>query len=240
VIEQSPTPEEESDVTRLLRDASAPAPMPPDVAARLDDVLAGLVREREAPPATADPVVVPLRRRWPQVLVAAAAVVLVGYGGANLLHSPGSRSAESTASAGSDTKDLAQPETSDQGAEAPQGDAGAPSVGHQELGNLFDLSGRVDSLKAIRLPVPTSDSVSGTAGGFTRQDQGLTLARVPASGCDVPALARHGSSLAYALGKQRFVVVAHDSRSQGPLVVSVYRCHDSLFPVATRVVLGAR
>lgn len=61
----------------LLADASAPSPMPADVAARLDATLADLVAART------DEVVVPLRRRRPigqRLLVAAAAVVLVGAG----------------------------------------------------------------------------------------------------------------------------------------------------------------
>jgi hypothetical protein len=74
-------PEQEERVRALLAElGSAPdaASMPPDVAARLDETLAGLVAEREEAPAD----VVPLRRRWaPRVAVAAAAVIVIGAGG---------------------------------------------------------------------------------------------------------------------------------------------------------------
>lgn len=63
-------------------------PMPPEVAARLDDTLARLVAERastgEGPDEeeAAAGTVVPLRRRWlPRATAAAAAVIIVGAGG---------------------------------------------------------------------------------------------------------------------------------------------------------------
>jgi len=77
------SPEEEAEVRRLLADAGGPAPTPPDVVARLDDVLAGLVAERAGTDSEAAAVVTPLgsrRRRWPTALLAAAAVVVGGYG----------------------------------------------------------------------------------------------------------------------------------------------------------------
>ncbi len=77
------TPDEESRVRRLLADARHTDPMPDDVVARLDRVLAGLAEEpaREA-------AVVRLadrRRRATRLLVAAAAVVVVGFGGAQVI-----------------------------------------------------------------------------------------------------------------------------------------------------------
>ncbi len=126
--------EEQEQVRRLLAAASsAPGPeLPADVAARLDDVLAALVSERseEQPGTAAGPVpeataevmagsdpadevigVAELgsrrRRRWPQLLVAAAAVSVLGLGIGNLMEagSPnamkdGSSSAGSAADAG--------------------------------------------------------------------------------------------------------------------------------------------
>jgi hypothetical protein len=96
-------------VRRLLAAAGAPPPeTPEDVASRLDEVLAGLVAERDGVAATASGVepdttesadppddvavdepatVVALetrRRRWPRVLVAAAAVSVVALGVGNL------------------------------------------------------------------------------------------------------------------------------------------------------------
>src|SRR5688500_8307111 len=83
------TPEQE-EVRRLLADARHSAPMPDDVANRLDTVLAELAEgspdelEATPAPASAGGVVVSLasrrRRRAATALVAAAAAVAVGIG----------------------------------------------------------------------------------------------------------------------------------------------------------------
>lgn len=94
--ERDLTPEEEAELSRLLADAGGPVPTPPEVVARLDDVLAGLVEERAADPIDSSDPTVPAvravpggpvsldaerrRRRWPKVLLAAAAVAAGGYG----------------------------------------------------------------------------------------------------------------------------------------------------------------
>lgn len=74
------TPEEEREIIRLLAEAGGPVAAPPDVVARLDDVLAGLVTARATPEADEVAEARERRRRWPQVLLAAAAVVVGGYG----------------------------------------------------------------------------------------------------------------------------------------------------------------
>ncbi|MDT0202429.1 hypothetical protein [Nocardioides sp. AE5] len=88
---------QDAQVRRLLAQARHDEPMPPEVAARMDEVLAGLVAERAGASPTAPsgaPVpdstgpgaalpddVVPLhRRRWPRYLLAAAAVAAIGFG----------------------------------------------------------------------------------------------------------------------------------------------------------------
>lgn len=100
--------EEELRVTRALRDLPAP-PVPPALAARLDARLAELQAEREAervadrePPAGVGTTAAPVRRRWPRLLLAAAAVLVGGYGVAAALHgplagSPGAASSDSAA-----------------------------------------------------------------------------------------------------------------------------------------------
>lgn len=93
--------DEQEQVRRLLAAAAGPDPereqMPEDVAGRLDDVLAGLVSERADAPVTVteeggaeepvpqDEVTVTelasrRRRRWPQLLLAAAAVSVIALG----------------------------------------------------------------------------------------------------------------------------------------------------------------
>ncbi len=96
--------EAEDQVSRLLAAAAGPPEenrIPDDVALRLDDVLAGLASERggsqPADPVPAGGPVLPdevtgvtqlatrRRKRWPQLLVAAAAVSVIGIGLGNLL-----------------------------------------------------------------------------------------------------------------------------------------------------------
>lgn len=83
------TPQQSEAVRRLLAGARHDEPMPPEVAARLDGVLADLRAEdgstQAAPPAEDN--VTPMRRRskLPQMLLAAAAVVAVGFGVTQML-----------------------------------------------------------------------------------------------------------------------------------------------------------
>lgn len=92
------TPQQSEAVRRALRAARHDAPVPDEVAARLDDRLAELVAERSSsvePSPVVDPApkvepvettVIPLRRRrWPAVLAAAAAVTAVGLAGTQLI-----------------------------------------------------------------------------------------------------------------------------------------------------------
>lgn len=77
------TPQEEREIIRLLAEAGGPVAAPPEVVARLDDVLAGLVTARATPEVDEVDEVAEARerrRRWPKVLLAAAAVVVGGYG----------------------------------------------------------------------------------------------------------------------------------------------------------------
>jgi hypothetical protein len=86
-----PTPADEAEqgeVSRLLAAVSGPPsaePMPPEVATRLDDVLAGLVAERTPTTAGVTDLSQRRRRRWPALLAAAAAVSVVGLGVGNVL-----------------------------------------------------------------------------------------------------------------------------------------------------------
>jgi hypothetical protein len=89
------TPEQEEQVRRALgavaraEDGPETQGLPPDVAERLDDVLHELVTERagrsDRPtvpgPAGADELVARRHRRWPTVLVAAAAVAVIAAAG---------------------------------------------------------------------------------------------------------------------------------------------------------------
>lgn len=111
-IEPELTPAEEQRVRRLLAEARHDQAIPPAVAARLDDVLAGLGADADAasprPSQAAPAPVVDLaarrrRRRVTQVLVAAAAVTVIGVTGPQLLNGAGdmmTADSESATSAG--------------------------------------------------------------------------------------------------------------------------------------------
>lgn len=115
----------EEGVRRLLVSAAGPEPtVPADVGARLDGVLADLVAARAEGEA---PVSAPVsldssRRRWPQVLVAAAAVSVLGLGIGTVVREGGMMTAqEDAASAGSGTESADRPESlSEKGAGAPE------------------------------------------------------------------------------------------------------------------------
>ena len=89
--ERDLTPEQEARVARLLADARADEPIPPEVAARLDRVLQGMAGEHVLRPGETPAPVVDLaarrRRRVVTLLAAAAAVVVAGVGVGQVVNS---------------------------------------------------------------------------------------------------------------------------------------------------------
>ncbi len=76
------TPEQESEVRRLLADARHDVPIPTEVADRLDTVLAGLTRDEPGSPGVAPVIDLAARRRRRNaaaVLAGAAAVIVAGF-----------------------------------------------------------------------------------------------------------------------------------------------------------------
>jgi hypothetical protein len=141
--ERDLTPEEEAELSALLADAGGPAAVPPEVVARLDDVLAGLVAERAAGgdaaaqgsaasktgaegTTAAGPVSLEAerRRRWPRALLAAAAVVAGGYGvGAALTGTTMSGESESAGGSAGGSADAGRDEDAQASESAPERDA---------------------------------------------------------------------------------------------------------------------
>lgn len=155
-----PTPDDaaEEAVSRLLAGARHTTPLPTDVAARLDEVLADLRRTRPAAGPVRSTVVVPIasrrRRRLTTGLVAAAAVVAVGVA---LPHVTGgldgsSDTASDTAAGGSsDTGDQLSREGSAESQTVPEDPAGDPGAGAGEMAPLPSVSPdrfRRDALRA--------------------------------------------------------------------------------------------
>jgi hypothetical protein len=110
------TDDHDEQVRRLLAEARHDEPMPADVVARLDRVLADLAEE----PSRSATVVrlADRRRRAARMLVAAAAVVAVGVGGAQFVRGLGP-SMESETAAGSASEE-APAASADEGGAAPE------------------------------------------------------------------------------------------------------------------------
>lgn len=131
----TPSPEEEARLRRLLADARHEAPVPGDVATRLDEVLARLEAGEDVPSGVSGTGVLELaaarRRRAASMLVAAAAVIAVGIGLGQVVDLSGAGSGGDSSSAGESVADEVdgrstapdRGETSDE----PRYDAGAES-----------------------------------------------------------------------------------------------------------------
>lgn len=102
------TPEQEQEVRRLLADARHTAPIPEDVATRLDRVLDELARGEHPTPVPAPVVQLAShrRRRAASMLVAAAAVVAVGVGLGQVVGGGGSDSGSGAASSADSAREL--------------------------------------------------------------------------------------------------------------------------------------
>ena len=122
------TPEQDQEVRRLLADARHTEPMPPDVVARMDGVIADLADE----PSRRAPVVhlAARRRRVASLLVAAAAVVVVGIGIGQVVDTSGNGGDSDTAadSGGSSVEDEAPESMSGDAGSGEGADTGAPSA----------------------------------------------------------------------------------------------------------------
>jgi hypothetical protein len=183
------------DLRALLSDARVTAPIPDDVAARLDTTLASLGAERAG-----RPVVVPLRRRLAPVLAAAAAVAVVvaGVGIARLVTDDGQRTTAAD-SAGSEAL-VSTPSAAAPSARAPQSATkagGAASFASVRAFTTAGFAAQVADLQVAALDAATAstgtDTPSGPGDPATASPDDLTEAaqgRVPAAvaaACTGPA-----------------------------------------------------
>ncbi len=235
------TPEQEEQVRRALAAAGRAesdgerGSLPPDVAARLDNVLAELVQGRSlsapapagTPAGQPDELAARRRRRWPNVLVAAAAVaVIAAAGGAVVTRGLGTSGGDSGASsASSDTgggaaQDRVRPES---------GVAPSPSDG-----------GRfVAPVPAVRLRTATLDAdVRRAAAALTspaKNAEGAGGSSARAAACATPAVPRGADVVDVRLDGERATLVL-DRPTDGTRVARIYSCDDASSPVATRTV----
>ncbi|QBR92907.1 hypothetical protein [Nocardioides euryhalodurans] len=125
-MEDELTPAQAERVRRLLADARHTDPVPDEVAARLDRVLAGLGEESPR-----EDVVLQLadrRRKGGRLLLAAAAVVVAGVGIAQVVDTGGSDEASTAGDAGAD-ESLTAPDRASGGEEREEPAAGQAGPG---------------------------------------------------------------------------------------------------------------
>lgn len=241
------TPDEDravSDLLGSLRDQTPP--VPDDVRSRLDEVLVGLVAERDGDPAAAaspgDSGASGARatsgrwaRRWPTVLVAAAAVSVLGVGVGVVVENTGGSGAEDNAVAGS-------------AAEESAGDS-ATRLRRSRDGAAADAQKAPDPLRSGL----ESDAVTEAREGLTLLRSGslnvdtqrladVVLVSAPAAGrsglprgCDPPDAGQGDDVFAVRLDRRPAAVVFR-AEDDGVRRADVYACGDGNDPVATTFV----
>lgn len=236
---------DEAQVARLLAEAGAdPLPMPAEVSARLDDVLADLQRQRAtaAPASGADDVVeLRARRRWPRLLLAAAAVVVGGYGVGTVLTQGTLSGTDSDMSAGSEAavmdesgggtalrRDADRQNEADRG-----GDAEASGEGGAPLESAPESTRTQGSFLHLGRPVTVrSDELeTGVRRALRLLDRGLPATadlstdalKQASQRCPAPSTDRRERSLLVRYDGARAVLVAGPEQ-KGPVEVTIYSC----------------
>lgn len=257
---------EQQRVSRLLAAAGGEETVPPDVAARLDGVLADLIAGRPtghaaagetvpddtAPEKTAQGSVGPAdelpdelaarrrRRRWPQLLVAAATVSVLGLGAGALLDSMGAggsdSAGESTAGAAAEDPEAAAdgggvPEEAPAAAQRQQPPAEQTEQAEELAGDTADTDSR--ALATIGVPRLRSGSLAvdlQRAADLSRPaDDGRDLARA----CVQPDLAPGDEWLPARLDGAPAVLVLR-APEDGRRTAEVFTCDDGDTPAVTR------
>ena len=183
------TPEQESEVRRLLADARHDEPVPADVAARLDTVLAGLSRDEPGSDGVAPVIDLAARRRRRNaaaLLAGAAAVIVAGFGIGQVID-VGSAGSDDTSSAdlnadrgaGSSATDSERPEAAEGGGQADSSTAPAAP-------NPLDALMAPLELRSATLASDITRQLSrpGYTAGTARQPGPKAFS---AAGCPVPA-----------------------------------------------------
>lgn len=212
---ETPETSETEAVRRLLAEARHTEPMPDDVAARMDDVLAGLretATSGEAP-AAPDATVVPLashrRRRAAGLLVAAAAIVVGGVAVAQ--HLPTSGGGSGASATAQDRVENAAPQSAGGNLGNTGSSGGAPTTTPTPL------------VRAGRLVVrPQQFGLDVLAGRRLLHDSpAARMDAVKAAGCAVPT--GSGEVLGATYQRAPAALVYHQP-SGGSQVVDLYVC----------------
>jgi hypothetical protein len=199
--ERELTPEQEAHVARLLADARHTAPMPAEVAARLDGVLAGMASEQVPGPDQQVAPVIDLgarrRRRAATLLVAAAAVVVTGVGIGQMVGSDGSDDADNATSAdgggGNDRADELSPEEVGPGAaDQPMTDAEIEALGEPARLTAASFATKVRRLQD-RPGLDNADGAMVSGEDLAAPSTGFTCERVALPAGKLIAVRYNGS-----------------------------------------------
>ena len=224
-------PDEQS-VRDLLRSAHDAPSMPSDVAGRLDEVLAGLVSERAEPAPEQTPVAdlaERRRRRWPKVLVAAAAVSVIGLGVGNLIGDSGSGDRAGITTAEDASGGDARPDA------ATDGDAGvAPESAPSALTKREATDQRLSELRQLRSTTLPSDAQRLADLALPPAAVADSLRSAPAS-CQAPATRPGDEVFAVRLDGQPATIVFRKAEN-GVRQTDIYACEDPAEPAGTTFV----
>ncbi len=250
------SPEERS-VADLLAEAGGPAPLPADVADRLDTVLAGLIAERATagadtapvtPPDSTEAAAIPAtrvvelgarrHRRRMRLLAAAAAVIVAGSAGTGWLavRSGGDDALSAGGSAISGAEGSLDRGDADQG--APEELSGGASSGRKPPpGSIADLGDAVDPT-GLRI---TSEGYSAQVQDLSRSGLLDAPREAPArterdvTGCRLPEQARSATRiLGVRVDGARAVLLVTPAEGGGR-EVTAYRCVDAVELATTRL-----
>jgi len=241
------TPAQSEAVRRLLAGARHDEGIPDEVAARLEAVLADLSTER-ATPVRREAEVIPLRRRWPKVLVAAAAVTAFGFGLAQLAGNGANDAGGGSTAESSSDRDALTSEDLGSGQEiepsapvpgaAPQDNSAVD--GPTRLQTLSQASLNLIGIQGLRQLSPgpldrdleelTRTSAAEADGGPSKYD--ATLARISCG----PFYTVSGGETFAALYRRHLALVLFHPRLDGVRLVEIYDCESRTPRHAVRTV----
>lgn len=212
-------------VRRLLGDLAAsderdPAPVPEDVAARLDAALAGLTPVRTLDPAPDPAPVTPLRRRRSRLgpVLATAAVVALVAGGAVAVGNGVGGGANDSAAGGSSASSAGDESAAESAPEAGSGDQdGQDTQDSEDLASSPGSSADAGGGRMLPAPYLTRAGFPDDVAALIRDGEVATAdapraaaerQRVEGSGCVVPPAAQGAATLVMLEGDPAVLVVA--------------------------------
>ncbi len=208
--------------------------MPPEVVARLDETLAGLVAERQVVSAKTPSNVVPLRRRWAsRAAAAAAAVIVVGAGGvavANLDVFSGSNGTADSAAGGGGS--AAKSESLDSSTDSPRKPAPAAGDLASRLPRITAASFDAYASRLVQTPAAAASQDSTSNRRKAARDG--ALAEALKESCPGPRVGDRAATRPVLYDGSEAVLVIHPQRG-GQQLVEAWTCTGDRVLDRTRV-----